>query len=101
MRSYKEYSAKFYRRKIMMKMIKDFLKIKIKEIEDKKQKRSYYDLKLYLDNGTLFMEEKKVCVVHWDKNIYILYDEENNHIKRFHKGNNMLLILENKILKNE
>lgn len=70
-----------------------FIDDKKKEIEPK----YFYDFKLYLSDGTLFLEEKSVKVVHWSNNIYFLYDKDTNAKKKIHKGNDMLLIMDNQV----
>ena len=81
----------------MFKKIKNFFTIL--DISQYPNKIDYYDIKLYLEDGTVFFEEEYVNIVHWDNNIYIVYDKDNNFKMRFHKGDNMLLVLKNKIIK--
>ena len=81
----------------MLKMIKEFFLVKKSVSID--QKKNYYDLKLYLEDGTLFLKEDFVNVVHWDNTIYILYDKDGKYKMKIDKGNNTLLVLDNKIRK--
>ena len=81
----------------MIKMIKEFFALP--DTSEDTKEINFYDLKLYFEDGSIFLEEKNVRVVHWDRNIYIVYDKDNNFKIRFHKGNNMLLVMSNKTVK--
>lgn len=54
-----------------------------------------YSFKLLSGEGRTMLEKENVYVSHWDKGIYDIYDEKDGEIlMRFHKGDNMLLIVE-------
>jgi len=81
----------------MIKKIKNFFTIP--DISQYPKEINFYDITLYLEDGTIFLEEEYVDIVHWDDNIYIVYDKDNNFKMRFHKGDNMLLVMNKKITK--
>jgi len=66
----------------------------------KAKKNKYYNYKLYLENGQLLLEDKNVIIVHWDNNIYKIYNKNNKFIRRIDKGNNMLFLSTRSNLKN-
>jgi len=54
---------------------------------------SLQNIRLYTQDGTLLESMDGVYMVHWDINIYIIYEKEGEEfIKRVDKGDNMLLV---------
>lgn len=70
---------------------------KIEQSDLKEKKPSpLKNIKLYTESGDLIESFEGVHMVHWDTNIYLLYDEEGgNLIQRIDKGENMLLTATN------